>query len=56
MEKIKNNQAKLDEFITKESQRKNVSVFISLNIHRCSINTCFTILKSWWRFTKTETF
>ena len=25
---------------------------ILLNKHCCSINTCFTILKSWWRFIK----
>ena len=24
------------------------------NIHRCFIKTCFTTLKSWWRFIKTE--
>ena len=32
------------------------SFYILLNIHRCSINNCFTILKSWWKFIKTETF
>ena len=26
------------------------------NSYHCSINTCVTILKSWWRFAKTETF
>ena len=26
------------------------------NIHSYSINTCFTILKSWWRLIKTEMF
>ena len=25
-------------------------------IHRCSINTYFTLLKSWWRFIKTQSF
>ena len=29
---------------------------ILLNIHRCSINTCFTILKSKWRFIKNKMF
>ena len=27
-----------------------------IEIQHCSINTCFIILKSWWRVIKTETF
>ena len=29
---------------------------VSSSVDRCSINRCFTILKSWWGFIKTETF
>ena len=30
--------------------------YLSFLLLCCSSNTLFTILKSWWRFTKTETF
>ena len=39
---------------TRKKNRKKYTLI--LNIYRCSINTCFTILKSWWRYIKTETF
>ena len=35
---------------------KQVLIEYWLNIHRCSINNYSPILKSWWRFIKTETF
>ena len=33
-----------------------ITMDILLKIYRCYINMCFTILKPWWRFIKTETF
>ena len=35
---------------------KEILYIYILNIHRCPVNSCFTILKSWWRFIKTEMF
>ena len=30
--------------------------YVSLNIYRWSINICFILLQSWWRYIKAETF